>query len=188
MPSALSTPQEVVDEVLRPADEQDDVDPAAIRETLERRGIVGGQVASPERAENNPFIQQVMADAERASASPEEAPNGTGEDPFPYAVGDTVRLQTVKKRPRGATFLDKRRSGTGLLFLTFVCRCMLNITPLFFMRLCQKTASYPLPRYQCPQYRSFQPVPSPHWDLKTPGGWGRDGYSSRQDTKAPAGQ
>ena len=118
-----------MDEVLRPADEQDDVNPAAIRETLERRGIVGGQVASPERAENDPFIQQVMADAERASASPEEAPNGTGEDPFPYAVGDTVRLQTVKKRPRGAIFLDKRRSRTGLPFLTFACQCMLNLTP-----------------------------------------------------------
>ena len=37
-----------------------------------------------------------MADAEQASASPEEAPDGTGEAPFPYAVGDTVRLEDGK--------------------------------------------------------------------------------------------
>ena len=77
-------------------DNFDDVDPTAIREALERRGIVGGQVADPERAESDPFIQQVMADAEQASASPEEAPDGTGEAPFPYAVGDTVRLEDGK--------------------------------------------------------------------------------------------
>ena len=77
-------------------DNFDDVDPTAIREALERRGIVGGQLADPERAESDPFIQQVMADAEQASASPEEAPDGTGEAPFPYAVGDTVRLEDGK--------------------------------------------------------------------------------------------
>ncbi len=77
-------------------DNFDDVDPTAIREALERRGIVGGQVTDPERAESDPFIQQVMADAEQASASPEEAPDGTGEAPFPYAVGDTVRLEDGK--------------------------------------------------------------------------------------------
>ena len=77
-------------------DNFDDVDPTAIREALERRGIVGGQVADPERAESDPFIQQVMADAEQASAFPEEAPDGTGVAPFPYAVGDTVRLEDGK--------------------------------------------------------------------------------------------
>ena len=77
-------------------DNFDDVDPTAIREALERRGIVGGQVADPERAKSDPFIQQVMADAEQASAFPEEAPDGTGVAPFPYAVGDTVRLEDGK--------------------------------------------------------------------------------------------
>ena len=77
-------------------DNFDDVDPTAIREALERSGIVGGQVADPERAESDPFIQQVMADAEQASAFPEEAPDGTGEAPSPFAVGDTVRLEDGK--------------------------------------------------------------------------------------------
>ena len=81
---------------IEPVDDEEAIHPTAIREALERRGIVGGQVADPERAESDPFIQQVMADAEQASASPEEAPDGTGETPFPYAVGDTVRLEDGK--------------------------------------------------------------------------------------------
>ena len=81
---------------IEPVDDEEVIHPAAIREALERRGIVGGQVADPERAESDPFIQQVMADAEQASASPEEAPDGTGVAPFPYAVGDTVRLEDGK--------------------------------------------------------------------------------------------
>ena len=81
---------------IEPVDDEEAIHPTAIREALERRGIVGRQVADPERAESDPFIQQVMADAEQASASPEEAPDGTGEAPFPYAVGDTVRLEAGK--------------------------------------------------------------------------------------------
>ena len=81
---------------IEPVDDEEAIHPTAIREALERRGIVGGQVADPERAESDPFIQQVMADAEQASASPEEAPDGTGVAPFSYAVGDTVRLEDGK--------------------------------------------------------------------------------------------
>lgn len=81
---------------IEPVDDEEVIHPAAIREALERRGIVGGQVADPERVESDPFIQQVMADAEQASASPEELPDGTGVAPFPYAVGDTVRLEDGK--------------------------------------------------------------------------------------------
>ena len=81
---------------IEPVDDEEAIHPTAIREALERRGIVGGQVADPERVESDPFIQQVMADAEQASASPEEAPDGTGVAPFPYAVGDTVRLEDGK--------------------------------------------------------------------------------------------
>ena len=81
---------------IEPVDDEEAIHPTAIREALERRGIVGGQVADPERAKSDPFIQQVMADAEQASASPEEAPDGTGVAPFSYAVGDTVRLEDGK--------------------------------------------------------------------------------------------
>ena len=40
----------------------DNIDPIAIREALEERGIVNGQVADPEKLDNDPFIQQVVSD------------------------------------------------------------------------------------------------------------------------------
>jgi len=91
----------------------DDIDPIAIREALEERGIVNGQVADTEKLDNDPFIQQVVsdvgqiADAEteqtsKVSISDEEydavrrpIPQRTSYDlaaPV-YAVGDTVYIE-----------------------------------------------------------------------------------------------
>ena len=50
-------------------DRFDNIDPTAIREALAERGIVNGQVADPEKLNNHPFIQQVMADAEQIAAA-----------------------------------------------------------------------------------------------------------------------
>ena len=86
-------------------DRFDDIDPIAIREALEERGIVNGQVADPEKLDNDPFIQQVMSDAEqtsKVSISDEEydavrrpIPQRTSYDPAApvYAVGDTVYIE-----------------------------------------------------------------------------------------------
>ena len=91
----------------------DDIDPIAIREALEERGIVNGQVTDPEKLDNAPFIQQVMSDAEQiadaeteqtseVSISDEEydavrrpTPRRTSYDPAApvYAVGDTVYIE-----------------------------------------------------------------------------------------------
>ena len=91
----------------------DDIDPIAIREALEERGIVNGQVTDPEKLDNAPFIQQVMSDAEQiadaeteqtseVSISDEEydavrrpVPQRTSYDPAApvYAVGDTVYIE-----------------------------------------------------------------------------------------------
>ena len=46
-------------------DSLDDVDPVAIRERLEASGIVNGEVVDPVALNVNPFIRQVMADADR---------------------------------------------------------------------------------------------------------------------------
>jgi len=46
-------------------DNLDDVDPIVIRERLAQAGIVNGELVDPEALNHNPFIQQVMADAER---------------------------------------------------------------------------------------------------------------------------
>ena len=45
-------------------DRFDNIDPIAIREALAERGIVDGQVADPEKLDNDPFIRQVMQDVE----------------------------------------------------------------------------------------------------------------------------
>ena len=94
-------------------DRFDDIDPIAIREALEERGIVNGQVTDTEKLDNAPFIQQVMSDAEqiadaeteqtsKVSISDEEydavrrpIPQRTSYDPAApvYAVGDTVYIE-----------------------------------------------------------------------------------------------
>lgn len=45
-------------------DELDDVDPAVIRQQLENAGIVNGELVDEDKLNSDPFIQQVMADAE----------------------------------------------------------------------------------------------------------------------------
>ena len=57
-----------------------DLDASLIREALAQRGIVDGQVADQEKLDQDPFVQQVMADAERVAA---EEPSFTSE---PVAV------------------------------------------------------------------------------------------------------
>ena len=43
-----------------------DIDPEQIRQNLAQRGIVNGEVVDPDALESDPFIQQVVADAEAA--------------------------------------------------------------------------------------------------------------------------
>ena len=94
-------------------DRFDNIDPIAIREALEERGIVNGQVADPEKLDNDPFIQQVMSDAEQIAAAETEQTSEvsisdeeydavrrpilqrTSYDPAApvYAVGDTVYIE-----------------------------------------------------------------------------------------------
>ena len=50
-------------------DRFDNIDPIAIREALEERGIVNGQVADPKKLDNDPFIQRVVSDAEQIVAA-----------------------------------------------------------------------------------------------------------------------
>ena len=47
-------------------DSFDDIDPEQIRQNLAQRGIVNGEVVDPDALESDPFIQQVVADAEAA--------------------------------------------------------------------------------------------------------------------------
>ena len=69
-------------------DRFDNIDPIAIREALAQRGIVDGQVADPEKLDNDPFIQQVMRDAETIAA--EEHAEPEPEPPAPDLSGQPV--------------------------------------------------------------------------------------------------
>ena len=85
-------------------DNLDDVDPVSIRETLADRGIVNGQVVEPEKLDNDPFIQQVVSDAEQAAAEPAaEAP----EEPEALSDAEYARRNLI---PGETAFdLDDRR-------------------------------------------------------------------------------
>ena len=67
-------------------DRSDSIDPIAIREALAERGIVNGQVVDPEKLDNDPFIQQVMQDAEAVSAGE----RSEAEPPAPDLSGQPV--------------------------------------------------------------------------------------------------
>ena len=69
-------------------DRFDNIDPIAIREALAERGIVDGQVADPEKLDNDPFIRQVMQDVE-AIAVEEHAEPGP-EPPAPDLSGQPI--------------------------------------------------------------------------------------------------
>ena len=69
-------------------DRFDNIDPIAIREALAERGIVDGQVADPEKLDNDPFIRQVMQDVEAIAA--EERTEPGPEPPAPDLSGQPV--------------------------------------------------------------------------------------------------
>ena len=70
-------------------DRMEDVDPAAIRERLAQAGIVNGELVNPEALDRDPFIQQVMADAERIAREeqPETVKTPAG---LTFRAGDNI--------------------------------------------------------------------------------------------------
>ena len=66
---AVSIPENKPTEQLPREDTFDDIDPEQIRQNLAQRGIVNGKVVDPEALVSDPFIQQVVADAEAAQES-----------------------------------------------------------------------------------------------------------------------
>ena len=70
---AVPPPENKPTEQLPLEDIFDDIDPEQIRQNLAQRGIINGEVVDPEALDNDPFIQQVVADAAAAqeqSAAP----------------------------------------------------------------------------------------------------------------------
>lgn len=80
-----------------PEEQDEEIHPAAIRQALEARGIVDGQVVDQEKLDSDPFLRQVMADAARAEAARETA-EPVGEKP------ETAAMETVSPAlPRQCT-------------------------------------------------------------------------------------
>ena len=86
-------------------DRFDNIDPIAIREALAERGIVNGQVVDPEKLDNDPFIQQVMADVERAAGG-DEPEAYTSPGGHTYHPGDAIDAFIDDKSPVVRMVLD----------------------------------------------------------------------------------
>ena len=86
-------------------DNFDSIDPIAIREELARRGIVNGQVVDPEKLDSDPFIQRVLADAERA-AGEDEPEAYTSPGGHTYRPGDAIDAFIDDKSPVVRMVLD----------------------------------------------------------------------------------
>ena len=86
-------------------DRFDNIDPIAIREALAERGIVNGQVVDPEKLDNDPFIQQVMANVERAAGG-DEPEAYTSPGGRTYHPGDAIDAFIDDKSPVVRMVLD----------------------------------------------------------------------------------
>ena len=87
-------------------DRFDDIDPVAIREALEQRGIVDGQVVDPEKLEQDPFIRQVTADVERIAREEQtQAPVPSG--PPITRQGNTIDIPTYTEETVAVYPADK---------------------------------------------------------------------------------
>ena len=85
-------------------DNFDDIDPVVIRERLAEAGIVNGEVVDPDALDNDPFIRQVMADAERIAQEEQAA-----EPSLPQAPPEP------KKRP-GQTRVERNYRAFAQMF------------------------------------------------------------------------
>ncbi len=80
-----------------PEEQDEEIHPAAIRQALEARGIVDGQVVDQEKLDSDPFLRQVMADAARAEAVREIA-EPVGEKP------ETAAMEKVSPGAAGTVY------------------------------------------------------------------------------------
>ena len=71
-------------------DDYEDIDPAAIRAELERRGIVNGQVVDKAANDASPFVSQVMQDVQRLAEEENPVPD-ISEHPI-TREGDTITI------------------------------------------------------------------------------------------------
>ena len=73
------TGQKEIKDISEKEDDFPDIDAQAVRERLEKAGIVDGQLVDENALENDPFIRQVMGDVEALTGESEEEPEKASE-------------------------------------------------------------------------------------------------------------
>ena len=126
-------------------DRFDDVDPAAIRETLAERGIVDGQVVEPEKLDNAPFIRQVMQDAQAAAseapAEAEQTPPATVREIYEKYL-PIVREKVLADEPYRNACRNSDRENAMIEGAEAVKRAVLTIQDTNFLRLYYDLTSF----------------------------------------------
>lgn len=72
-------------------DNQDNIDTDYIRERLAESGIVNGELVDPEALDRDPFIRQILADAERVAQEEQTSPPDLSGQPV-TRTGDTITI------------------------------------------------------------------------------------------------
>ena len=126
-------------------DRFDDVDPAAIREALAERGIVDGQVVEPEKLDNDPFIRQVMQDAQAAApeapAEAEQTPPATVREIYEKYL-PIVREKVLADEPYRNACRNSDRENAMIEGAEAVKRAVLTIQDTDFLRLYYDLTSF----------------------------------------------
>ena len=96
-------------------DDFSDIDTQAVRERLEKAGIVDGQLVDENALENDPFIRQVMGDVEtltgETSAEPEKAPEKEPEIDKSGAVNYRISFNEAESAGKGFAPKEKFRQN-----------------------------------------------------------------------------
>ena len=96
-------------------DELDDVDPAVIRQQLEDAGIVNGELVDEDKLNSDPFIQQVMADAESdagaLNVSSEEIVNQFNSENEIVPINEPEQTESVQEIEQAAEYPEKESNA-----------------------------------------------------------------------------
>ena len=111
-------------------DRFDDIDPIAIREALEERGSVNGQVADPEKQEND---QKVMSEVEQeANEETEHKPEYTASD-REYAREHLIPGETIFEMDGHSFLVDWINYDAGTVSFQDITFTLAPGFPLFQM-------------------------------------------------------
>lgn len=107
-PETGSIPKEDISDT---EDDFPDIDTQAVREHLEKAGIVDGQLVDENALENDPFIRQVMGDVEALTGETEEEPEKEPEIDKSGAVNYRISFNEAESAGKGFAPKEKFRQN-----------------------------------------------------------------------------